>query len=124
MDSVDILTLLLAGFIGYGIPLLFWIGTLIFGIVMLKRGGRKPERFFIAGAALGILVNVLKIPVVFVPSLTLGQGVSVDDYQVIYSGIGLVFNIISAVGIICLIYAFWLKFNGHKSDSAVYPETD
>ena len=67
MDAGDILQMMFFGFLGFGIPILFWIGTLIFGIVMLRRGGGKPERFFITGAALNILGTVLRIPAIYFP---------------------------------------------------------
>ncbi|UCC16183.1 MAG: hypothetical protein JSU58_07360, partial [Dehalococcoidales bacterium] len=67
MDAGDILQMIFFGFLGYGVPVLFWIGTLIFGIVMLRRGGGKAERFFIAGAAISLLGTLLRMPQTYAP---------------------------------------------------------
>ena len=123
MGWEDILLSIYSMFLGFGIPTLFWIGTLIFGIVMLRRGGGRPERFFITGSALNILGTILRIPVVHLSWLLIRDYGS-DTMKSISFGVGLFIDIISAVGVICLIYAFWLKFNSHRTKQSVSAETE
>ncbi len=94
--------------------LIFWIAVIIFGIVMLRRGGGRAERFFIAGAGVKILGNMF-----FLPWLVILPWLHREDYGIISinsisTGIDIFFNVISMAGIILLIYAFWLKFKECK----------
>ena len=124
MDTGDVLMMIFSGFLGFGIPILFWIGTIIFGSIMLRRGGGRPERFFITGAALNTLGTLLRIPIVYLPFWISSRSTGVNTIRNINFGVGLAVNIISAVGVICLIYAFWLKFNSHKSENPVSVEVE
>lgn len=101
--------------------LVFWIAITIFGIVMLRRGGGRAERFFIVGAGVKILGNLLPVPWV-VTSLWLHH----EDYSITYINsittvINIFFNIVSMVGIILLIYAFWVKFRIWQSEERGLP---
>jgi hypothetical protein len=116
--------MIFSGFLGFGIPILFWIGTIIFGSIMLRRGGGRPERFFITGAALNTLGTLLRIPIVYLPFWISSRSTGIDIMRNINFGVGLAVNIISAVGVICLIYAFWLKFNSQKSENPVSVEVE
>jgi hypothetical protein len=111
-------------FLGFGIPILFWVGTLVFGIVMLRRGGGKPEQFFITGAALNILGTILRILVVYLPFWISFRSTGIDTMRNINFNAGLGVNIISAVGVICLIYAFWLKFKRRRVEQSVSAEVE
>ena len=124
MDAGDILMMIFFGFLGYGIPVLFWIGTLVFGIVMLRRGGGKPERFFITGAALSLFSTLLRIPTVYFPIWLHDRDYGSDAMSSITLWIGLLINIISALGVMGLIYAFWLKFTNRRSEQAVSTEAE
>lgn len=123
MDAGDILMIIISGFLGYGIPIIFWIVTLIFGIVMLRRGGGKPERFFIFGAALNILGTLLRILIIYLPWLY-DREYGSDSMRSITFLIGLLINVISALGVMSLLYAFWLKFNGRSTEQTVSAETE
>ncbi|MBN2075764.1 MAG: hypothetical protein JW762_09465 [Dehalococcoidales bacterium] len=124
MDTGDVLMMIFSGFLGFGIPILFWIGTIIFGSIMLRRGGGRPERFFITGAALNTLGTLLRIPIVYLPFWISSRSTGIDIMRNINFGVGLAVNIISAVGVICLIYAFWLKFKKKQTEQAVPTQAD
>jgi len=119
VDAGDIIQAVFFGFLSHGIPVLFWIGTLIFGIVMLRRGGGRPERFFIAGAVLHILGTLIRIPIVYLPFWISSRSSGIDSMRNINFGAGLAINITSAAGVICLIYAFWLKFKRQRAEQSV-----
>ena len=124
MDAGDILLMIFSGFLSYGIPVIFWIGSLVFGIVMLRRGGGRPERFFITGSALNILATILRIPVLYLPFWLHIRDYDIDTMESVNLGVGLVINTIFALGVMCLIYAFWLKFNRNRTEQAVSAETE
>lgn len=124
MDAGDILQMIFFGFLGFGIPVFFWIGTLIFGIVMLRRGGGKPERFFITGASLNILGTILRILGIYFPVWFHIKDYGSDTMKSITFGTGLVIDIISALGVICLLYAFWLKFINHRNNQSFSGEAE
>ena len=102
--------LLLAGLVSVSSALLFWIAALIFGIVMLKRGGGRAEKFLIAGASIKIAGLFLSV---MLPLTTIWFFIRTDTlngipWEIIFYQTFLSF--VSMAGIICLVYAFWVKF--------------
>ena len=124
VDAGDVLMMIFSGFIGFGIPILFWLGTLVFGIVMLRRGGGRPERFFITGAALSLFGMLLRIPIVYHPIWLHDRDYGRDTMSSIIFGAGLFINIISALGVMGFIYAFWLKFKNRQTEPVVPTEAE
>jgi hypothetical protein len=90
----------------------------------LRRGGGKAERFFITGAALNILGTLIRIPVIHLPYWISFRSSGIDTMRNINFGVGLAVDVVSAAGIICIIYAFWLKFNRNRIDQVVSAETE
>jgi hypothetical protein len=91
--------------------LVFWIAVIIFAAVWLRRGGGRAERFMIAGASIKIIGNLLSIPLSFLPLWLIDMGdFHVDAANSIVMGCGIFLNAVSMAGIICLVYAFWVKF--------------
>ncbi len=97
--------------------LIFWIAVVVFAAIMLRRGGGRAERFLIAGASLKIIGNLLGIPTVFIVPWLVDKGYSPADAISVSSGCGIFLNVISMAGIICFIYAFWVKFKTRTSES-------
>jgi uncharacterized membrane protein len=95
--------------------LLFWIAVLIFAIVMLRRGGGRAERFFIAGAGTKILGNLLNLPWIPISLWFHRNDYDIDYITSISTGVSIFLGIIGMVGILLLFYAFWLKFNEIKT---------
>ena len=72
----------------------------------MQRGGGRAESFLIVGAGLGIVSNVVNALMVGIRTwlFSIGQNIPVvTNYQMFL-------NIVSMAGILCLIYAFWVKF--------------
>jgi uncharacterized membrane protein len=90
--------------------LALWIAVIVFAVIMLRRGGGRAERFLIAGASLKIISNLLGIPVAFIPLWLVDRGYSTDSAVSIASNCSIALNVIGMAGIICLVYAFWVKF--------------
>jgi len=90
--------------------LVLWIAVIIFAVIMLRRGGGRAERFMIAGAGIKIVSNLLRIPMVFIVPWLIDRGYSSDYAISVSTGYGIFLNVIGMAGIICLVYAFWVKF--------------
>ena len=96
--------------------LAFWIAVIVFGAVMLRRGGGRAERYLIAGGSIKIISNLLIVPTVFIPFWFVDRGSDLNEALPVVSGVGIFTNVVSAVGIFCLIYAFWEKFKTRNSE--------
>jgi len=103
--------------IGAAPALVFWIAVIIFFIVMLRRGGGRAERFLIAGAGINIIGNLIRIPMGAIAPWLFHEGYSITYISSVTLGSGIFLNVISMAGIICLIYAFWVKFKARTSES-------
>ncbi len=90
--------------------LLAWLVGIVLAVRMIRRGGGKAEKLLLIGCS---LMFVAQIASPFLRGLALWliaeQGMSRS------SASGLVFSlpigILSMVGIICLVYAFWTRWN-------------
>ena len=90
--------------------LIFWIAVIVLAAIVLGRGGGRAERFLIAGAGIKITGNLLNIPMVFIIPWLVGRGYSQDYAISAASNCGIFLNVVGMAGIICLVYAFWVKF--------------
>ena len=103
--------------IGAAPALVFWIAVIIFIIVMLRSGGGRAERFLVAGASLEITGTLLRIPTGAITPWLLQKGYSITYINSVTTGCDIFLNVISMAGIICFIYAFWVKFKTRTSES-------
>ncbi len=90
--------------------LVLWIAVVIFATIMLRRGGGRAERFLIYGAGLKIVSNLLILPSLAIMHWLINKGYSMDYANSVVSGYGMFCKVIGMAGIICLVYAFWVKF--------------
>ncbi|MFC1901381.1 hypothetical protein ACFLX3_00415 [Chloroflexota bacterium] len=104
---------------GMGPALLLWIVVIVFAAVWLWRGGGRAERFLISGASLKIIGNLLGLPAAFIVPWLVGRDYSMDCAMSVVSGYGIFVNVIGMAGIICLVYAFWVKFKARNSEGEV-----
>jgi hypothetical protein len=102
--------LLLGGLVGAAPSLVFWIAVIVFAAVMLGRGGGRAERFLIAGAGIKILSSLLIIPTAFITLWLVDKGYRITYASSVANYCGIFLDVVGMAGIICLIYAFWLKF--------------
>ena len=88
-----------------------WIVAIVLVAIMLRRGGAKAERFLLAGACLMLLASTLSVPTQALSIwLHVGREMPVTQAAFWVSIFGLGRGIIGLAGIICLVYAFWVKF--------------
>ena len=124
MEFSNIIPILLAGFIGAGLPLIFWTAVVIFATVMLRRSGGRAERFLIIGAVIHIVANVFRIPASVITTWLISGNYDRSFMHSISLGYGIFIDIISMAGIICLIYAFLVKFNSNRTAAVESVELD
>jgi hypothetical protein len=97
--------------------MLFWIAVIIYGAVKLNRGGGRAERFLIAGGSIKLIGTLIGIIYLFFGTWLFRQGY---DTAFISNIVSLCRNVISMAGILCLVYAFWVKFRSKKETGTVY----
>ena len=118
MEVHRIFTLLLIGLMGAAIPLAFWIAVIVFARIMQKRGGGKAERFLITGASLNLASVILRVPTNIIVPVLAFQDQPMDiisTINTVSTAIRIATDIIDMAGIICIIYAFWVKFNNREA---------
>lgn len=110
MSFLDLLPAMLGRFISTSPALILWGVVLVFGIVILRRGGDKAEKFIIAGAGIKLMGNILGIPASFIRVWEIIQDrAAVETFSVFETSAIISLNILSMFGFLCLIYALWLK---------------
>jgi hypothetical protein len=95
---------------GISPALLLWIAVIVLSAILLRRGGGRAERFLIAGASLKIISNLLGLASFTILHGLINRGYSIDYANSVVFGYGIFCNVVGMAGIICLIYAFWVKF--------------
>jgi len=99
------------GILSSGPPLVGWIIAVVLVVIMLRRGGGKAERVLLIGTSLLLLQSLFSV---LTPSivtwLTAGREMANVEIASILGIFGLIRGIIGLAGIICLVYAFWVKF--------------
>ncbi len=105
---------LVGGLIGVAPYLAGWIATIILMVILLRRGGGRAERFVIAGASLKLLSNLLNIPAAAIVPWLVQRGATITyaSSAVLIYQIGR--GVVNMAGVICLVYAFWVKFRSGK----------
>ena len=92
-----------------------WIVAVVLAAIMLRRGGARAERFLLIGASLMLLASILAIPTSALSMwLSIGRGMANTQTAFWLSIFGLVRGLIGLAAIICLVYAFWVKFKTGK----------
>lgn len=110
VSIMEFISVFIGGLIGAAPNLAGWIVVVILAAIMLRRGGGRAERFIIAGASLGLFSNLLSIPAAAIVPWLVQGGAAITDASSAAFIYGIVRDVISMAGIICLVYAFWVKF--------------
>ncbi|MBA7617867.1 hypothetical protein ES703_25185 [subsurface metagenome] len=93
-----------------------WIVAVVLAAIMLRRGGGRAERFLIAGASLMLSKSLIVIPTpALITWLTVDRGMTNVEVASVLSVFSLVRGCIGLAGIICLVYAFWMRFRGRST---------
>lgn len=99
-----------------GLSLIAWLVALIFAIKMVRRGSGRAERFLLAGVCLmladSLISSVFAVlqPFALFWLAEIEHSARPEGFIVLLSGVNALMGIVALAGIICLVYAFWLKF--------------
>ena len=92
--------------------LLAWGVGIVLAVLMVRRGGGKTEKLFLAGCSL-FFVTRLASPLLheLVQRLVSEQGMSyIDIAQTMGLTVSLPMGILGLAGFVCLVLAFWMRF--------------
>lgn len=88
-----------------------WIIAVVLATKMLRRGGSRAERFLLIGASLMLVQSLAAIPTSAVGNwLMIDRGMTSVKAASVLSIYGLIRGCIGLGGIICLVYAYWIRF--------------
>ncbi len=118
MSFSDIGSIIIHNLIPAAPYLAAWIAAIVFSVIMLRRGGGRAERFLLTGSCLMLAGKLFSVPTVLIVPLLVGSGWSTDRALPMLSGFGFFLGLISLAGIMCLVYAFWIKFKVKSRDSS------
>ena len=100
--------------------LLAWLVGIVLAVNMVRRGGGKAEKLFLAGCSL-MFFTKLASPLLheLVQWLEAERGMSnIDIAQTMGLAINLPFTILSIAGFVCLVIAFWARFRAGRQELA------
>ena len=112
VSVMEIYSVSLGSLIGVAPSLAVWITVIVLAIFILRRGGGRAERFLIAGASLKLVSNLLTIPTAAIVPLLIEKGATITYATSLALSYDIVRDVVSMAGIICLVWAFWIKFKG------------
>ena len=98
--------------------LVAWIVAIIVAVVMLRRGGGRAEGFLLTGSCLMLASRLFSVPTILIVPLLLDNGWSTARALSVLSGVGLFLGLVGLAGIVCLVYAFWIKFKVKSRESS------
>lgn len=102
-----------SSFLGDIPGLLAWLVGIAFGVRMVKQGGTRAEKLFLTGCSL-MFVAQLASP--FLSGLVWWLIHEQEMSRALASGlaVSLPMGVLGLSGIVCLVYAFWLRFMAKK----------
>jgi len=92
--------------------LLAWLVGIVLAVLMVRRGGGKAEKLFLVGCALMFVVDLIN-PLLreLVKWWMSGQDMSyIATAQAMGLAVSLPLGVLSLVGLVCLAWAFWIRF--------------
>jgi len=99
--------------------LLAWLVGIILAVLMVRRGGGKNEKLFLAGCSLMFAAR-LASPLLneLVQSLP-RNGMSYTEIATRMSLLsGIPTSILALAGLVCLVWAFWVRFRAGRQEAA------
>ena len=99
--------------------LVAWLTGITLAIIMLRRGGAKAEKLLLIGCGLMLAVSLIN-PLLtgLVKWLMSGRGMSNITTAQTMGLVRLPLAILSIAALVCLIWAFWLKFRLKRREAA------
>jgi hypothetical protein len=104
MNYLEVIGSQLLGRVPY---ILAWGVAVVFAAVMERRSHGKAEKLLLAGTCLMLVVQIVAPVLQEIAPRFSGQGAYLITITYINA---IITGIVSAAGIICLVYAYWVKF--------------
>ena len=96
--------------------LVAWGIGIALAVLMVRRRGGKAEKLFLVGCSLMFAVQLAR-PLLseLMQSLMSKQGMSnIDIAKTMGLAINLPFSVLTIAGLVCLVWAFWVRFRGGR----------
>jgi len=113
------ISIFIAGLINAAPSLIVWIAAIVLAAVLLRRRGGRAEKFLLAGTGVMLVNSLLIIPGVAVVPYLVGGGATMTDASSAAWSLNLLRGVVGMAGIICLVYAFWMKFKTRVANNIV-----
>ncbi|MFC1901383.1 hypothetical protein ACFLX3_00425 [Chloroflexota bacterium] len=97
-----------------------WFIITIAALIIFKRHGGRAERLMLTGASLKLLSRLLLIPALLAFNHFAVEGEDIALGMNLGIAFDLIQGLIGMSGLICIIYGFWVKFQG-KAEETVKP---
>ena len=118
MSFSDIGSIIIHNLIPAAPYLAAWIAAIVLSVIMLRRGGGRAERFLLTGSCVMLASKLFSVPIVLIVPLLIDNGWSTDRALPVLSGVSLFLGLVGLAGIVCLVYAFWIKFKVKSRESS------
>ena len=91
--------------------LMAWLLGIVLGVIMVRRGGARAEKLFLAGCSLMFAIDLINplVRELVVSNVSTGQTIRLALLAV---------AILSLVGLVCLVWAFWIRFWTKRQEAA------
>ena len=96
--------------------LLAWLFGIVLAILMVRRGGGKAEKLLLAGCSLMFVIQIASPLLSGLVSLLLREGWRTP--QTVGLILQLPVAILGVAGLVCLVYAFWVRFRTRRQELA------
>ena len=106
-----------SSFLGHIPSLLAWLVGIVLAVRMVRRGGSKAEKLFLTGCS---LMFVIQLAFPFLSGLAQWLVIELEMSRAFASGLvlSLPVGVLGLAGLVCLVYAFWLRFWIRKQELA------
>ncbi len=100
--------------------LVAWLFGITLAVLMVRQGWSKAEKLFLAGCSL-MFITRLATPLLseLVQRLAFERGMSnIDIVHTMSLVVSLPLTILAIAGLVCLVWAFWMRFRVRRKVSA------
>ncbi len=112
---MNYLEIVSSSFLGNIPVLLAWLVGIVFGLRMVRQGGQRAEKLFLTGCS---LMFVTQIVIPFLSGIAWWLVHERGMSRALASGltVSLPMGVLGLAGIVCLVYAFWLRFRARRQE--------
>ena len=96
--------------------LLAWLVGVVLAVLMVRRGGGKSEKLLLAGCSLMLAIQIASPFLSGLISSLLREGWRTP--QTVGLFLSLPMGILGTAGIVCTVYAFWVRFWARRQELA------